>query len=102
MPSRYGVFSAQRTSPPLVAYYGGEDYDGKTPQAEMFSMKFLELLEANDVDYARREVDRLLSSGEYGCGYLVALAGIANHYGDAGWQAEITGRFVGNRTNFAD
>lgn len=84
------------------AYYGAEYYDGTDPQGQRFMMKFLELLEADDADYARQEVDRLLVGGEFGRGQLISLAGIANHYGDADWQAELIEQFAGNRTSIAD
>jgi TolB-like protein/class 3 adenylate cyclase len=84
------------------AYYSGPDYDGSTPQEEKFVLKFLELLEANDASYARQEVDRLLNSGEVPRGFLSSLAGIANHYGDGEWQAELLEPFTGNRTIPAD
>ncbi len=86
----------------MRAYLESQDYDGATPEVERFNRKFLELLEADDANYARREVDRLLNSGEFGRGLLVSLAGIANHYRNAEWQAELMEPFLGNRTVVAD
>jgi TolB-like protein/class 3 adenylate cyclase len=84
------------------AYHAGPDYDGSAPAEERFMQKFLELLEAGDVIYARQEVNRLLTSGEFPRGLTANLAGIANHYGDADWQAQLLEAYVSNRTVIAD